>query len=56
MQLSERLETFSQFLIAVLQSTLNFEYFEKIISLIEMTVKDSHSVSSSGTFKPQTLV
>ena len=34
MQLSEKVQTFSQFFIALLESTLNFEHFEKEISLI----------------------
>ena len=34
LQLSEKLKTFSQFFIAFLESTLNFEYFEKKMSLI----------------------
>ena len=34
MQLSEKLETFSPFFIAFLESALNFEHFEKKMSLI----------------------
>ena len=34
MQLSEKQNTFSQYLIAFLGSTLNFEHFEKNMSLI----------------------
>ena len=34
MQLSEKLETFSPFFIAFFESALNFEHFEKKISLI----------------------
>ena len=34
MQLSEKLETFSRFFIAFLESALNFEHFEKKMSLI----------------------
>ena len=34
MQLSEKLETFSGFFIAFLESALNFEHFEKKMSLI----------------------
>ena len=46
MQLSEKVKTFSQFFIALLESTLNFEHFEKEISLIAqaflklLTLKD----------------
>ena len=34
MQLSKKLETFSQFFIAFSESALNFEHFEKKMSLI----------------------
>ena len=34
MQLSEKLETFSGFFIAFFESALNFEHFEKKMSLI----------------------
>ena len=34
MQLSEKVKTFSQSFIAFLESTLNFEHFEKEMSLI----------------------
>ena len=34
MQLSEKPKTFSQFFIAFLESALNFEHFEKKMSLI----------------------
>ena len=46
MQLSEKLEIFSQFFIEFLESALNFEHFEKKLSLIAqvflelLTLKD----------------
>ena len=46
MQLSEKLEIFSQFFVAFLESALHFEHFEKKMSLIAqvsltlLTLKD----------------
>ena len=49
LQLSDKLKTFSQFFIAFLESTSNFEHFEKKMSLIAqvftklLTPKDVHT-------------
>ena len=48
LQLSEKLKTFSQFFIAFLESTLNFEHFEKkdephSSSIYEVTDSERHA-------------
>ena len=56
MQISRKLETFSQFFIAFLKSPLNFEYFEKKDQSHSLSITEVSNCKAGSYFNAQNAI